>query len=535
MDFTLAKRNKKLDRWILVVLICTLCLSLNYFTAKIDWQFDLSKESKYSLSQESLALLNKLEEPVEIIVTIREKNDLPKITHKFLHDLRLLLIALENAPTKEQIRVTMLDVDSPKGPPSYLTEFKINEPNLIVVASQNGGKKNLFRYNAEGKTNPYDNSTPFRSEDSIARQAIWESEFYEGWKESYNGVLEPTKFRGEETLVRAMLEIAGKKNIQNTAYFTTGHGEKSPFDFDEDNGFSGVRRMMEDRNIKVSSIDLSLVEKIPSDANILIIAGPKGTFQEQEVSHIRSFLNNRGGKVILAIDPVEELSLLDRPAFGLRTILKEWGIRCHDMLIHDPGNQNFDFFTGAYILRTYLKDNPHKIISQHSEMGLSIQSNRCRPIETFFANDLNNFKTEELLFSSKSSIGLSGWTQRKSPPIKNPLLDLDGNIPVIAISEKKVTRESKYLADGKIAVLGSSAILSNKYLTKNTGNQLLGKNLIYWLNERSEMLEIPPRELETFTISMQEYEFDRFLYTITIIPGVVALAGIFVGWLRKEL
>ena len=54
MDFTLAKRNKKLDRWILVVLICTLCLSLNYFTAKIDWQFDLSKESKYSLSQESL-------------------------------------------------------------------------------------------------------------------------------------------------------------------------------------------------------------------------------------------------------------------------------------------------------------------------------------------------------------------------------------------------------------------------------------------------------------------------------------------------
>ena len=112
---------------------------------------------------------------------------------------------------------------------------------------------------------------------------------------------------------------------------------------------------------------------------------------------------------------------------------------------------------------------------------------------------------------------------------------MDGNIPVIAISEKKVTRESKYQADGKIAVLGSSAILSNKYLTKNTGNQLLGKNLIYWLNERSEMLEIPPREVETFTISMQEDEFDRFLYTITIIPGVVALSGIFVGWLRKEL
>ena len=30
-------------------------------------------------------------------------------------------------------------------------------------------------------------------------------------KESYNGVLEPTNFRGEENFVRTILEIAGKK------------------------------------------------------------------------------------------------------------------------------------------------------------------------------------------------------------------------------------------------------------------------------------------------------------------------------------
>ncbi|MDA7757583.1 GldG family protein [Opitutales bacterium] len=535
MDFSLAKRNKKLDQWILISLIFTLCLGLNYFAAKLDLQFDLSKKSKYSISQESSVLLNKLEEPVEIVVTIKDRNNLPKITSKFLHDLKILLQAIENAPTKQQIRVTMLDVDSPKGPPPYLTEYKINDPNLIIVASKSGGQKTLFRYNSEGPTNPYDTGTPFRSKDSAARQAIWESEFYSDWKESYNGVLEPTKFRGEETLVRAILEVAGKRNVQNTAYFTNGHGEKSPFDFDKENGYSELKRMMEDRNIKVSSIDLSLVEKVPSDASILIIAGPKGTFQDQEVSHIRSFLNNRGGKVILAVDPVEELSILDRPAFGLRPVLKEWGIRCHDMLIHDPGNQNFDFFSGAYILRTYLKNNRSKVVSQLAEMGLSIQSSRCRPVEAFTDGSLDNYRTIELLFSSKSSIGLSGWTQRKNPPEINPLLDLQGNIPVIAISEKKESRESIFIPDGKIAVLGSSNILSNKYLTQNSGNQLLGKNLIYWLNESTEMFEIQPRVVDSFTISMQESEFDKFLYAITIVPGVIALLGIFVGWLRKEL
>ena len=49
------------------------------------------------------------------------------------------------------------------------------------------------------------------------------------------------------------------------------------------------------------------------------------------------------------------------------------------------------------------------------------------------------------------------------------------------------------------------------------------------------MFEIKPRLVDTFTISMQEAEFDKFLYAITLVPGVVALLGFFVGWLRKEL
>ena len=218
-----------------------------------------------------------------------------KITQKFLQDLKLLLGALENAPTSKQIRTTYLDVDSPKNLPDYLSAFQLNEPNLIVVASPKGGQKTLFRYEVESASNPYDSSTPFRSNDNAARQALWESNFYADWKESYNGVMEPTKFRGEENLVRSILEIAGQKNKRNTAYFTTGHGEKSPFDLDEENGFSALSGILQDRNIKVSTIDLSVSKSVPEDAIMLVIGGPRGTFQDQEVASIQSFLNNRGG------------------------------------------------------------------------------------------------------------------------------------------------------------------------------------------------------------------------------------------------
>ena len=195
MDFRNSTRNKKIEHWVIVVLISSLCLGLNFFVSKSNLQVDLSSETKHSLSRESIALLNKLQEPVEIIVTIKEKNNLPKITQKFLQDIKLLLGALENAPTSKQIRTTYLDIDSPRNLPDYLSEFQLNESNVIVVASKGGGQKTLFKYEAPTATNPYDNTTPFRSDDSAARQALWESKFYSDWKESYNGVLEPTKFR----------------------------------------------------------------------------------------------------------------------------------------------------------------------------------------------------------------------------------------------------------------------------------------------------------------------------------------------------
>ena len=116
-----------------------------------------------------------------------------------------------------------------------------------------------------------------------------------------------------------------------------------------------------------------------------------------------------------------------------------------------------------------------------------------------------------------------------------PLIDLEGNIPIISTSENIINSNDTSFSKGKIIALGSSSILSNKYLSKSSGNHLLGKNIVYWINETPEMFEIAPRKIHTYTISMQEDEFENLLYSIAIVPIAVAFVGIFVGWLRKEL
>ena len=141
MDFQQAKRNRKFDHWIIISLLCSLALGLNFLVSKVEMQVDLTPDSKYSLSKESLALLDKMQNPIDIVITLKDENRLPKIVQKLLHDLNLLLDSFEYAQSARPIRVYRVDVDSPKAPFSLLEKYKISEPNLIIIATPQGGKR----------------------------------------------------------------------------------------------------------------------------------------------------------------------------------------------------------------------------------------------------------------------------------------------------------------------------------------------------------------------------------------------------------
>jgi len=211
-------------------------------------------------------------------------------------------------------------------------------------------------------------------------------------------------------------------------------------------------------------------------------------------------------------------------------------LRCHDMLIYDPKRENFDLFSGSYFLRTYQRNESHPLVKNMMNEGFSILSDRCRPVEKENSPG-NPFVAQELIFSSRDSWALSNWTARSIPPEKNPLLDLPGPVPILAVSQPDPQRamETGLASAGKLLVLGSSKILSNDKLRSGAGNQALARNIIYWMNENNDMLDVPPRILQSYSISMSDEQFDQLIYYFACIPGVVLLLGVFVSWLRKEL
>ena len=506
-------------------------MCVNFLISKIKLSVDLTKDSKYSLSPETVSLLNKTISPVDIIITIPENNELPKIVQKLILDLNLLFTSFENSKSKYPIRVHRINIDTAIPSSELIQKYQITERNQIIVMTPTGGKKVLYQYQDIAGTNVLDSSNIFRSKDSLARESIWELGFYKNWQETNNGVLEPSEFRGEQIILNSILEVASRNDKRRTAYFTRGHGEGSPSDINSHNGFSELRSIIEDKNIKVSSLDLSTTNKIPDDAKIILITGPKGTFQDKEISLLRDFINFQKGRLFVALDPIEEISMIDRPAFGLRSMFKEWGIRCHDMLINDPNQNNFDIFTGDYSLKTYAKKYTHKITEKLKEGRFSIQSTRMRPVEI---TKNVNFTTNEILYSSKSSWALSSWTNRKYPPIKNEILDMEGPIPVIATSEYK-NDINNFTSRGKLIVIGSSKIFTNKRLKENSGNRILSKNIFNWLLDETNLLDLKPQKINLYSLNMSQTEFSKLMYSLAIIPLCVALLGAFVSWLRKDL
>ena len=99
-DFKQAKRNRKFDRWIVVSLLISLFLGLNYVIAGFKLQFDLTPKAEFSLSKQSIAQLETINFPIDIIVTLENQSKLPKIIQQFSNDLKYTLEAFERSYNK---------------------------------------------------------------------------------------------------------------------------------------------------------------------------------------------------------------------------------------------------------------------------------------------------------------------------------------------------------------------------------------------------------------------------------------------------
>ncbi len=341
----------------------------------------------------------------------------------------------------------------------------------------------------------------------------------------------------EQELTNALLRVTRKG--EKVVYLTTGHDEKSTENYGKD-GYSGVKKAIEDQNYVVRDLLLMRAEEVPADASVLIIAGPKKAFFHEEISTLKRFID-QGGHLLILIDPETDT--------GLREFLKSCGIEVGRDVIVDKLSRLFgaDYLTP--IVSQYAGYHP---ITENFKAASFFPLARS----VSAAKDLpRHVQNTEL-----AKTGPSSWSETDLVMLKKGNASFDnkkdtmGPIPVAVVST--IQHETKEADNGytkkavedaaeepvdkqdvprpaRIVVFGDSDFACNSYLNLS-GNRDLFMNTLSWLAEEEDLIAIRPKKRESQPVVLSYIQGRVIFWTsVVLLPATVMIFGIVVLRLRR--
>ena len=103
----------------------------------------------------------------------------------------------------------------------------------------------------------------------------------------------------EEKLTNGLVKVT--RDSKRVVYITQGHGEPEITNT-ERTGFSEAKGALDKANYEAKPLALARQGKVPDDASVVIIAGPRNDFFGPEIDALDAYLG-RGGKLLAMINP----------------------------------------------------------------------------------------------------------------------------------------------------------------------------------------------------------------------------------------
>lgn len=468
-----------------ILLAVALVVMVNYIANNHTVRADWSRSKYYSLSGKSESLLQSLTKRLDVVVFFQEGDPL-------YDDIRNLLASYEYA--SDHVHVEWVDPNRDLARTEELAKkYNVTEANVVV-------------FDCEGRSK-------YIGKDQIA-------DFDYASVKSKDEEPEMTAFRGEEAFTSAIQSVMqGKPPV---VYFTQGHGERSPADFDERKGFSEIGKLIQHDNVELEPLVFGRESRVPEDCDTLVIAGPVKKFAPEEAELIDAYLK-RGGRVLVLLD-----ALVDT---GLESLLEEWGVEVRQDVVIDPART----LKGRGVLLAAYAKHPitEKMRGFSSIFYLPRSVRPTLAARTLWLKAHDKPKVFPLFLSSESA-----WSE--SQPDQNPS-QFDPETPDfqeprgvsmgVAV-EKGAEGLDVQIKATRMVVIGDSDFVSNAGLTG--GDQDVFMGALNWLLERDELIGIAPKASQKVKLLMTRGQLDVLFWVVLLaVPGLFALIGLMV-WLRRR-
>ena len=260
----------------------------------------------------------------------------------------------------------------------------------------------------------------------------------------------------EEKLTNGLLKVL--REAKPIVYVIQGHGEPDPGNT-EQSGFSNAKALLEKANYDVKPLVLARQGKVPDDASVVIVAGPRTDLLGPEVDALDAYLG-RGGKLFAMVNP--PFPERNQPE-SLRKLLGRWGLGLDDDLVIElnPIGQVFGIGPQVPIVQQY---EPHPITRD------------MRNIATLFplARSLTLAKTppagvalQPLARTTPDSWGETDRQALEQGQVKPDPADPKGPLTLAAVATKDKTR---------IVLFGTANLAINQFVNVQGNPRFLSEH-----------------------------------------------------------
>lgn len=330
---------------------------------------------------------------------------------------------------------------------------------------------------------------------------------------------------GESAFTTALMSVNAGRTPN--VYLLQGHGE---FNFSDkgEMGYSEITEKMKEQGLNVKMLNLMNYPEIPADCGLIIIGNPVRTFSADEMDRIDNFLN-LGGSVLVLLELETHVTIND--------ILRQMGLYYYQNLAVE--DQDYSPQYGRTTILPQLVPNEITMPLIRNNIG-AVMPQACAILEIpekDRSGGGDEFTLKPFLRTSKNSFGEVSVKKIKSGIAQQDKEDITGPL-VIGYAAKKVHNDISTTRQGQITnryearmvVFGDSEFINNTYMNTG-GNSDLFLNSVNYLLKREEEISIRPKTtaVSSFQLSSSEQRMLSVIaaavFLLYILPGIIVTIG----------
>jgi len=501
---------------VFTLVFLAIMIGLNVFAgiaaARIDLNWDLTDQQVFTVSEQTVDYLSRLDQNVELIVLDGDE------THWRNQAATDVSGVAENGSAFSPLRYIVETMDRYDELSDRVTVHYVNqlynpgffkERNNLPVTDNLGDDPVIIVYSPE--TGRY----------SYVRKSLFEE----------------MQFVALENRLNSGIRYATNPDMKKIAIMT-GHGEDM---------LLGFYQVMTSDGYQVEYLNLGEVSEIPSDYQMLVISNPQRMYSDDDIRKIDAFLSREEllGKSMMVF---ADLDFCNLDGDKLRPYLEEWGIRLEDQCIYDPENsQAIQTEVAGYTKPPMMKIDYSEEAAEMTGIlstgnySLRVELGKTRPLTKLFDEQkdvgvytlLNTFPTS---FSRDQvpTDSLAGLKKEEGDPA-GPF-----NVGLLAM---RLRYDNLSSFASTVAVFGTDSLADDYFISNvasdSQATQEYMSQLIHFMAAQSaEPYEhIPTVSLLSDVLMIESDGQITLVWGITaaLIPALFVLAGFIVWRKRKHL